>query len=130
MHGPLSLLQVCLVLLQIPFLLAIHVAINILRYLAPHTTFKLAIKILQNLEVDSWLNRDKIEGVEDLRFMFSLDIMKWKVESSIRDILKPAKLGQVAPNPQMVSLSTNSLTSLLSKAKPGIPLVLNFGSCT
>ena len=63
-------------LLQIPFLLAVHVIINILRYIAPQTTFKLAMQILDKLEVKSWHIRDNIKGVEDLKFMFSLDIMK------------------------------------------------------
>ena len=76
MHSPILLLKACLVLLQIPFLLAVHVIINILRYIAPHTTFKLAMKILDKLEINSWLNREKIKRVEDLKFMFSLDIMK------------------------------------------------------
>ena len=76
MHSPLLLLKVCLVLLQIPFLLAAHVLINILRYIGPQTTFKIAMKILEKVEFKSWVNRDKIKGVEDLKFMFSLDIMK------------------------------------------------------
>ena len=76
MHSPILLLKVCLVLLQIPFLLAVHVIINILRYIAPQTTFKIAMKILEKLEINSWLISDKINGVEDLKFMFSLDIMK------------------------------------------------------
>ena len=76
MHSPILLLKVCLVLLQIPFLLAVHVIINILRYIAPQTTYKIAMKILEKVELKSWLNRDNISGVEDLKFMFSLDIMK------------------------------------------------------
>ena len=76
MQSPILLLKACLVLLQIPFLLAVHVIINILRYIAPQTTFKLAMQILDKLEVKSWHIRDNIEGVEDLKFMFSLDIMK------------------------------------------------------
>ena len=76
MHSPILLLKVCLVLLQIPFLLAVHVIINILRYIAPQTTFKLAMQILDKLEVKSWLISDKIKEVEDLKFMFSRDIMK------------------------------------------------------
>ena len=63
-------------LLHIPFLLAVHVLINILRYIAPQTTCKLAMKILDKLEVKTWHIRDNIEGVEDLKFMFSLDIIK------------------------------------------------------
>ena len=76
MHSPILLFKVCLVLLQIPFLLAVHVIINILRYIAPQTTFKLAMKILDKLEVKSWLISDNIKDVEDLKFMFSRDIMK------------------------------------------------------
>ena len=76
MHSPILLLKVCLVLLQIPFLLVVHVIINILRYIAPQTTYKIAMKILEKVELKSWLNRDNINGVEDLKFMFSLDIMK------------------------------------------------------
>ena len=76
MYSPVLILQACLVLLQIPFLLAVHVMIHILRYIAPQTTFRLAMKILDKLEVKSWHIRENIRGVEDLNFMFSLDIMK------------------------------------------------------
>jgi hypothetical protein len=76
MHSPILLLKLFLVLLQIPFLLSVHVIINILRYIAPQTTFKIALEILDELEINSWLNKEKITGVEDLKFMFSLDIMK------------------------------------------------------
>ena len=76
MHSTQILLKVCFVLLQIPFLLSAHVLINILRYIAPQTTFRLAMTILDKLEIKSWLISDNINGVEDLKFMFSLDIMK------------------------------------------------------
>ena len=73
MQSP-QILRVCLVLLQIPFLLAVHVLINILRYIAPQSTFKIAMQILEKVELKSWPNRDNIKGVEDLKFMFSLDM--------------------------------------------------------
>ena len=70
------------------------------------------------------------KGVEDVNFLFSWDYEKWKVQSEVADVLKPAKLGAVAPNPRVVDLSDKKISPLLSFAKEGRPFVLNFGSCT
>eukprot|EP00092_Neocalanus_flemingeri_P097088 GFUD01123678.1.p1 GENE.GFUD01123678.1~~GFUD01123678.1.p1 ORF type:complete len:144 (+),score=31.10 GFUD01123678.1:42-434(+) len=130
MHGPVKLLRVGLILLTIPLFLLAYLLVNIIKYLAPNFSFKIGMKMLSNLELQSWFNIDQIRGAEDIQFLFSPDIMKYFVESSIQDILKPANLGSDAPNPQMIELSSKSVTSLLSMAKAGRPLVLNFGSCT
>ena len=128
--SPLLLLRVALVYLKIPLLIFGYIVSNLLRIIAPKLTFKLAKKLLIKVEFDSWPNNEEIKGVEDLNFLFSWDIKKWKVQSEVADVLKPAKLGAVAPNPRVVDLSNNKVTSLLSFAKKGRPFVLNFGSCT
>jgi len=128
--SPLLLLRAALVYLQIPFLIFGHIVSNLLRIIAPKLTFKLAKKLLIKVEFDSWPNNEEIKDVEDLNFLFSWDIKKWKVQSEVADVLKPAKLGAVAPNPRVVNLSDKKISSLLSFAKEGRPFVLNFGSCT
>jgi len=130
MHSPLALLKVSLVLLLIPVFLLVHVLSNISKYMAPNFTFKIVMRILEKVKVRYWPNAEKIQGVEDMDFFFSMDIKKFFVESAIEDILKPAKLGSEAPNPMMVNLSNTVSTPLLSMAKPGRPFILNFGSCT
>lgn len=46
------------------------------------------------------------------------------------DLRKKIKQGHEAPNSPVVSLSGKHCFPLLKMAKPGRPLVLNFGSCT
>merc|ERR1719471_1315217 len=131
MHHPFNIFRVCLVLLQIPFLFLAHVLSNLLRLVAPKLTFNLALKLLNKVDVHSWINTEKIKTVDDMDFLFSVDIKKWKIRAEIGDILKPAKLGNYAPNPPVVDVSNKSSVSpLLSLAKEGRPFVLNFGSCT
>ena len=50
--------------------------------------------------------------------------------NQIRDIVKEAQVGSVAPNPMLMDLSTKASKPLLSFAKAGRPLIVNFGSCT
>ena len=46
------------------------------------------------------------------------------------NVLKEAQEGSPAPSPDLYDLSTRQVVSLLSRARPGRPLVLNFGSCS
>ena len=77
MLNPIKLLQIGLVFLKIPILFLVHVLMNIIKYLAPNFTFKIAMKFLErNLEVYSWVNAEQLCRPEDLQFLFSLDIIK------------------------------------------------------
>merc|ERR1719239_1191339 len=71
---------------------------------------------------------DSIKSTEDIGFMFSLDKVKMMTMNNIRDILKEAQVGETAPNPELIDLETRTKLPLVSLAKAGRPLVLNFGS--
>ena len=71
---------------------------------------------------------EKIQTIQDFAFILSLDSVTMEVKGKMRDILKKAQLGQPAPNLELVDLATKAKTPLLSLAKAGRPLVVNFGS--
>jgi len=121
-------LQVVLVIIRIPFYLLIHVLSNVAKYAAPRTTFELAMEIFDKVKVRNYT--EKIKGVDDVDFLFSWDIKQFFLESAINDAMKAARLGSEAPNPTVLNLTSSQLTPLLSLAKQGRPMILNFGSCT
>ena len=49
---------------------------------------------------------------------------------SIANLLKSARVGDLAPDAPVFHLTRKVSTTLLSSASPGRPLVLNFGSCS
>merc|ERR1711936_1201866 len=71
---------------------------------------------------------ESIQSTEDFGFMFSLDKVKMMTMNNIRDILKEAQVGQLAPNPELIDLETRAKLPLISLAKAGRSLVLNFGA--
>ena len=75
--------------------------------------------------VDKW---EKIKTIQDFAFILSLDSVTMEVKGKMRDILKEAQLGAPAPNLDLVDLATKAKTPLLSFARAGRPLVVNFGS--
>ena len=62
--------------------------------------------------------------------LFSDEMFQNVWHSVALDLHKKIKQGCEAPNVPVVSLSGKHCFSLLQMAKPGRPLVLNFGSCT
>ena len=71
---------------------------------------------------------EKIQTIQDFAFILSLDSVTMEVKGKMRDILKEAQIGQPAPNLDLVDLATKAKMPLLSLAKAGRPLVVNFGS--
>ena len=78
--------------------------------------------------VDLVAKWEKIKTIQDFAFILSLDSVTMEVKGKMRDILKEAQLGQPAPNLELVDLATKAKMPLLSLAKAGRPLVVNFGS--
>ena len=71
---------------------------------------------------------EKIQTIQDFAFILSLDSVTMEVKGKMRDILKQAQLGQPVPNLELVDLASKAKVPLLSLAKAGVPLVVNFGS--
>ena len=73
-------LTVVLVIIRIPFYLLIHVLSNVAKYVAPRTTFELAMEIFDKVKVRNYT--EKIKGVDDVDFLFSWDIKQVCFSSS------------------------------------------------
>ena len=73
---------------------------------------------------------EKIQTIQDFAFILSLDSVTMEVKGKMRDILKEAQLGEPAPNLDLVDLATKAKMPLLSLARAGRPLVVNFGSAS
>jgi len=118
-------------LVKLPVALLAYLAFNLARIVAPGLLVNAIKGNASRREVGMPSKMlDSIKSTEDLGFMFSLDKVKMMTMNNIRDILKEAQVGQPAPNPELVDLETRVKLPLLSLAKAGRPLVLNFGSCT
>jgi len=116
-------------LVKLPVALLAFFAFNLARILAPGFLVN-AIKGKKNEAGMPVKMMDSFKSTEDFGFMFSLDKVKMLTMNNIRDILKEAQIGRPAPNLELVDLETRAKLPLLSLARAGRPLVLNFGSCT
>jgi len=74
--------------------------------------------------------RKSMKTPDDAKFLFSSDRIWQGITIKIQDIYRDADKGAAAPNPKVVVLDSGEEVDLLSFAKVGRPLVLNFGSCT
>jgi len=118
-------------LVKLPVDLLAYLAFNLARIVAPGLLVNAIKGSATHREVGMPSKMmDSIKSTEDLGFMFSLDKVKMMTMNNIRDILKEAQIGNPAPNPDLVDLESRAKLPLLSFAKAGRPLVLNFGSCT
>lgn len=126
-----QVLASALVLARLPLNLLVTVAINIVNLVAPDLMFKLIKKMIisgDNMHMGKM--EESIKSTQDIRYLFSLEYVKVQIQKKIHDIFKAAQVGEDAPNPELIDLRTRSRVSLLSLARAGKPLVLNFGSCT
>jgi len=117
-----------LIFFSIPILFLVYIVLNVLKRIAPKFLFKIATSQLPKF--NKWKINQNITSVEDLDFLFSYDIFKWKVEKGIEDVLKQSTLGSPAPDVQVLDVATNKVINLLSNSKEGRPMILNFGSCS
>jgi len=118
-------------LVKLPVAILAYLAFNLARIVAPGlliNAMKGKAKEGGNGKMGKMM--ESIQSTEDFGFMFSLDKVKMMTMNNIRDILKEAQVGQLAPNPELIDLETRAKLPLISLAKAGRPLVLNFGSCT
>jgi len=116
-------------LVKLPIALLAYLAFNLARIVAPGLLIN-TIKGSAARQKMMEKQMESIKSTEDIGFMFSLDKVKMMTMNNIRDILKEAQVGQPAPNPELIDLETRAKLPLVSLAKAGRPLVLNFGSCT
>jgi len=118
-------------LVKLPVALLAYLAFNLARIIAPGLLINSIKGSATRMEAgmpSKMIN--SIKSTEDLGFMFSLDKVKMITMNNVRNILKEAQVGQPSPNPELVDLETRAKLPLVSLAKAGRPLVLNFGSCT
>jgi len=139
MLGGGEVLQISLLfLIKVPIYLAGLLVANIVNIVAPGLVLSMVKKKMLNsndLTDDSAGNGNKfkwgnIESSADVAFFVSLDLVRQKTMARLRDILKEAQVGGAAPNPELIDLDTKAKLPLLSLARAGRPLVINFGSCT
>jgi len=78
----------------------------------------------------TWRFDEQVKSVEDIEFIFSFVTVKETFSTGITNALKEAQEGCPAPSPDLYDLKTKQVVSLLSRGRPGRPLVLNFGSCS
>jgi len=116
----------CIFLLHVPFTVFWLLCMNLLKFFAPDFTFKM----LQRKKKDAKMESMKINSLEDIGFVFSTDMLINNTKNRIRNVLKEAQKGRPAPNPELVNLVGEQISSILRFAKAGRPLVVNFGSCT
>jgi len=98
-----------------------------LKRVAPGFLFQRLRKMNGGMLTDSAL---QLNSIEDMQFLGSAAMLRNMVNGSIRNILKGAKVGDPAVDGPVFDLTKQVRTTLLAAAKPGRPLVLNFGSCT
>jgi len=118
------------VLVKLPIALLAYLAFNLARIVAPGLLINFIKGSATRQKMHPQKLMDSIKSTEDIGFMFSLDKVKMMTMNNIRDILKEAQVGEPAPNPELIDLETRAKLPLISLAKAGRPLVLNFGSCT
>jgi len=127
--APYKCLQLLSVLfLSVPGALVFFLAVNIMRVLAPDFIFRMLKKKLET--TGTWKFAEKVKSVEDIEYLFSFSTVKETFHTGISNALKDAQKGCEAPSPELYDLKTRSVVSLLSRSKPGRPLVINFGSCS
>jgi len=126
-----KIVRVAVVLLvKFPIALLAYLAFNLARIVAPSLLINFIKGSATRQKMHPQKLMDSIKSTEDIGFMFSLDKVKMMTMNNIRDILKEAQVGETAPNPELIDLETRAKLPLISLAKAGRPLVLNFGSCT
>jgi len=128
-----KLLSISLILLKLPFHLLTLLLFNLVNLVAPGLVLKTVKKMTNKSNFDDSSSKFKWSSMEsstDIAFFMSLDRVKQQTSIQIRDVLKEAQVGEAAPNPELVDLDTRTKVPLLSFARAGRPLVLNFGSCT
>ena len=70
-------LKVLGIILSVPFLFLIYLILQILKRLAPNFMFNLiTTKVLTQIKLTEWRNFSNLKSVEDLDFLFSVDIFK------------------------------------------------------
>ena len=73
----LQYLKVFGIILQIPFLFLAYIILNTLKRIAPKLLFKfITSNVLSKINLQSWKNFSNISSVDDLDFLFSVDIFK------------------------------------------------------
>ena len=73
----LQYLKVLGIILQIPFLFFAYIILNTLKRIAPNLLFKfITSNILSKIRLQSWKNFSNLSSVDDLDFLFSVDIFK------------------------------------------------------
>jgi len=114
-------------MVKLPLKLAATVLLNIANYIAPGPLFTFLDK---RIPPHPMPNPGEFKSTKDMEFLFSLDRVARRVRMEVRDVIKPAQLGEKAPDIELMDLDSRKNSSLLSLARAGRPLVLNFGSCT
>jgi len=113
-------------MVKLPLKLAATVILNVANYIAPGPLFTFLDKKIP----DHPMPGGEFQSTKDMEFLFSLERVARRVRMEVRDVIKPAQLGEKAPDIELMDLDSRKNTSLLSLARVGRPLVLNFGSCT
>jgi len=122
-------LKAFLFLLFVPIVGLVFIILNLLKNITPRCMFKFATtKILSQIHLNDWKNSSNITKMSDLKFLFSFDMYKWFVVKGLEDKLKSSTLGAPAPDVKVLDILSKKTVGLLSRAKNGRPLVLNFGS--
>jgi len=79
----------------------------------------------EGLKYIEWRNEYTVSN-----FFYTWNMVYDDFVSQLQDINKTAKLYEEAPNPIVHVPSSEETVRLLSVASKGVPLVINFGSCT
>lgn len=112
----------------IPVKVAALLPLKAAAWLAPDFLLYLINRILITENMDNSPNPKDKEGV--LKFITSSDFIFMSYKMQMTDIWKKSIKGSIALDANVYDLATSEWVNLLSLAKPGRPMVLNFGSCT
>lgn len=85
-------------------------------------TYDLPAEGLKYLE---WRNARTVSN-----FFYTSHMVSDYFRTLLQDLNKSAGLHEAAPNPLLHEAGSGRPVRLLSAATPGLPLVINFGSCT
>jgi len=127
-HWTKKCLKILNIFLRLPGILAFFLLVNMMKLLAPDFTFRMMKKRFEKTGTRE--TAEKFKSIEDIEYIISFACVKKRFLYALADVLKEAQEGCAAPNPELYDLNTRKVVSLLSKSRPGRPLVINFGSCS
>jgi len=92
--------------------------------------YKLAPRALVDMVLGCLKEKLGREMEDAIPYITSNTMLVKNIQKFVLDIYKEAKLGSQAPDAKVIKLEDGKEVNLLSFARAGRPLLINFGSCS